>query len=152
MKIVTILGARPQFIKAGTVSREIIRQQELGANINEVIIHTGQHYDTNMSEVFFKEMQIPKPDYFLGVGGKTHGAMTGQMIEKIEEILLNEMPDWVMVYGDTNSTLAGAIAASKMHIKVAHVEAGLRSFNMRMPEEVNRILTDKTSAAATVTV
>ena len=146
MKIVTILGARPQFIKAGPVSREIIRQQFLGTNIQEVIVHTGQHYDANMSDIFFEEMQIPKPDYFLGIGGKTHGAMTGQMIEKIEEILVLENPDWVMVYGDTNSTLAGAIAASKLHIKIAHVEAGLRSFNMRMPEEVNRILTDRISS------
>lgn len=146
MKIVTILGARPQFIKAGTVSREILRQRQVGANIQEVIVHTGQHYDTNMSDVFFQEMQIPKPDYFLGIGGKTHGAMTGQMIEKIEEILLQEQPEWVIVYGDTNSTLAGAIAASKLHIKIAHVEAGLRSFNMRMPEEVNRILTDRISS------
>lgn len=143
MKIVTILGARPQFIKAGSVSREIRKQREAGADIQEVIVHTGQHYDANMSDVFFEEMQIPKPDYFLGIGGKTHGAMTGQMIEKIEEILVQEKPDWVMVYGDTNSTLAGAIAASKLHIKIAHVEAGLRSFNMRMPEEVNRILTDR---------
>ena len=146
MKIVTILGARPQFIKAGSVSREILRQREAGMDIQEVIVHTGQHYDVNMSDVFFEEMQIPKPNYFLGIGGKTHGAMTGQMIEKIEEILLKENPDWVMVYGDTNSTLAGAIAASKLHIKIAHVEAGLRSFNMRMPEEMNRILTDRISS------
>jgi UDP-GlcNAc3NAcA epimerase len=146
LKIVTILGARPQFIKAGSVSREISRQSKSGANIKEVIVHTGQHYDANMSDVFFDEMQIPKPDYFLGIGGKTHGAMTGQMIEKIEEILATEHPDWVMVYGDTNSTLAGAIAAAKLHIKIAHVEAGLRSFNMQMPEEVNRILTDRISS------
>lgn len=145
MKIVTILGARPQFIKAGSVSREIAKQASLGVDIQEVIVHTGQHYDTNMSDVFFEEMRIPKPDYFLGIGGKTHGAMTGQMIEKIEEILVQEKPDWVMVYGDTNSTLAGALAASKLHIKIAHIEAGLRSFNMRMPEEINRILTDRVS-------
>lgn len=145
MKIVTILGARPQFIKAGSVSREIVKQASSGVDIQEVIVHTGQHYDTNMSDIFFEEMQIPKPDYFLGIGGKTHGAMTGQMIEKIEEILVQEKPDWVMVYGDTNSTLAGALAASKLHIKIAHIEAGLRSFNMRMPEEVNRILTDRVS-------
>ena len=142
MKIVTVLGARPQFIKAGSVSREIAKHE----SIQEVIIHTGQHYDANMSDVFFEEMQIPKPDYFLGVGGKSHGAMTGQMIEKIEEILLVEKPDWLLVYGDTNSTLAGAIAAAKLHIKIAHIEAGLRSFNMKMPEEVNRILTDKVSS------
>lgn len=142
MKIVTILGARPQFIKAGSVSREIAQHKE----IQEVIVHTGQHYDANMSDVFFDEMKIPKPDYFLDVNGNSHGAMTGQMIEKIEDVLLNEKPNWVMVYGDTNSTLAGAIAASKLHIKIAHVEAGLRSFNMRMPEEVNRILTDRVSS------
>jgi UDP-GlcNAc3NAcA epimerase len=146
VKIVTILGARPQFIKAGSVSREIARQKEAGENIEEVIVHTGQHYDANMSDVFFEEMKIPKPDYFLGVGGKAHGAMTGRMIEKIEEILVKEQPDWVMIYGDTNSTLAGAMAASKLHIKIAHVEAGLRSFNMRMPEEINRILTDRISS------
>lgn len=145
MKIVTILGARPQFIKAGSVSREICAQCKAGADFIEVIVHTGQHYDVNMSDVFFEEMKIPKPDYFLGIGGKMHGAMTGQMMEKLEEILLKEKPDWVLVYGDTNSTLAGAIAASKLHIKIAHVEAGLRSFNMRMPEEVNRILTDRLS-------
>jgi UDP-GlcNAc3NAcA epimerase len=165
MKLVTILGARPQFIKAGSVSRAIMEhnqflvdgfsfldkeeQKQLETKnkklITEIIVHTGQHYDANMSDIFFDEMKIPKPDYFLGIGGKSHGAMTGQMIEKIEEVLLKEKPDWVMVYGDTNSTLAGAIAASKLHIKVAHVEAGLRSFNMNMPEEVNRILTDRIS-------
>jgi UDP-GlcNAc3NAcA epimerase len=141
MKILTILGARPQFIKAGSVSREIAKH----SNIQEIIVHTGQHYDANMSDIFFDEMKIPKPDYFLGIGGKSHGAMTGQMIEKIEEVALKEMPDWIMVYGDTNSTLAGAIVASKLHIKLAHIEAGLRSFNMKMPEEVNRILTDRVS-------
>ena len=141
MKIVTILGARPQFIKAGSVSREITKHND----IKEIIVHTGQHYDANMSDIFFDEMKIPKPDYFLGIGGKSHGAMTGQMIEKIEEVCLKEKPDWVMVYGDTNSTLAGAIVASKLHIKLAHVEAGLRSFNMQMPEEINRILTDRVS-------
>jgi UDP-GlcNAc3NAcA epimerase len=141
LKILTILGARPQFIKAGSVSREIAKYKE----INEVIVHTGQHYDANMSDIFFQEMQIPKPNYFLGIGGKSHGAMTGQMIEKIEEVAFKEKPDWIMVYGDTNSTLAGAIVASKLHIKLAHVEAGLRSFNMKMPEEVNRIVTDRVS-------
>lgn len=141
MKIVTILGARPQFIKAGSVSREIAKHRD----IQEIIVHTGQHYDANMSDIFFEEMQIPKPDYYLGIGGKSHGAMTGQMIEKIEEVTLKENPDWILVYGDTNSTLAGAIVASKLHIPLAHVEAGLRSFNMKMPEEVNRILTDRVS-------
>ena len=142
MKVVTVLGARPQFIKAGSVSREIAKHKE----IKEIIVHTGQHYDTNMSDVFFEEMKIPKPDYFLDINGLGHGAMTGQMMEKIEEVLLKEKPDWVLVYGDTNSTLAGALAAVKLHIKVAHVEAGLRSFNMKMPEEVNRILTDRVSS------
>lgn len=141
MKILTILGARPQFIKAGSISREICKHQ----HITEVIVHTGQHYDANMSDIFFDEMQIPKPNYFLGIGGKSHGAMTGQMIEKIEEVALKEKPDWMLVYGDTNSTLAGALVASKLHIKLAHVEAGLRSFNVKMPEEVNRILTDRVS-------
>jgi UDP-GlcNAc3NAcA epimerase len=142
MKILTILGARPQFIKAGSVSREISKHKE----IEEIIVHTGQHYDANMSDIFFEEMQIPKPNYFLGIGGKSHGAMTGQMIEKIEKVVISEKPDWMMVYGDTNSTLAGAIVASKLHVKLAHIEAGLRSFNMRMPEEINRILTDRVSS------
>lgn len=141
MKIVTILGARPQFIKAGSVSREISKHSA----IEEVIVHTGQHYDTNMSDIFFDEMKIPKPDYNLDINGLNHGAMTGQMLEKIEEVLIKEKPNWVMVYGDTNSTLAGSLAASKLHIKVAHIEAGLRSFNMNMPEEINRILTDRVS-------
>jgi len=141
MKILTILGARPQFIKAGSLSRAIAAEPKL----QEVIAHTGQHYDANMSDIFFEEMNIPKPNYFLGIGGKTHGAMTGQMIEKIEEVALKEKPDWILVYGDTNSTLAGAIVASKIHIPLAHVEAGLRSYNNRMPEEINRILTDRIS-------
>lgn len=141
MKIITIIGARPQFIKAGSVSREIRKR----ADIQEIIVHTGQHYDSNMSDIFFEEMKIPKPDYFLGIGGGSHGAMTGKMIEKIEEVVVAEKPDWMIVYGDTNSTLAGAIVASKLHVKLAHIEAGLRSFNMKMPEEINRILTDRIS-------
>ena len=141
MKIVTILGARPQFIKAGSVSREIAKYTD----IEEIIVHTGQHFDKNMSDIFFDEMKIPKPHYNLNINGLSHGAMTGQMMEKIEEILLQEKPDWVLVYGDTNSTLAGALSASKLHINVAHIEAGLRSFNMKMPEEINRILTDRIS-------
>jgi len=141
MKIVTIIGARPQFIKAGSVSREISNHPD----IKEILVHTGQHYDENMSDIFFDEMKIPKPDYFLDLGDLRHGAMTGRMIERIEEILLSENPDIILLYGDTNSTLAGAIAASKLNVKVAHVEAGLRSFNMNMPEEINRILTDRIS-------
>ncbi len=139
-KIITIVGARPQFIKAATLSRQF---QILG--VEELIIHTGQHFDTNMSDVFFDEMEIPKPAYQLEIHNLTHGAMTGRMLEGIEEILLKEKPDGVLVYGDTNSTLAGALAASKLHLPVIHIEAGLRSFNMTMPEEINRILTDRIS-------
>ncbi|RYY79809.1 MAG: UDP-N-acetylglucosamine 2-epimerase (non-hydrolyzing) [Moraxellaceae bacterium] len=142
MKIVTVLGARPQFIKAAAFSRAIKNYP----NIKEVIVHTGQHYDVNMSNVFFDEMDIPTPKYQLHTGGNSHGAMTGQQLEKIEEILILEKPDMVLVYGDTNSTLAGALAAIKLHIPLAHVEAGLRSFNRRMPEEINRILTDQISS------
>jgi UDP-GlcNAc3NAcA epimerase len=147
MKLITIVGARPQFIKAAVVSRSI-EQHNLNhlTKIQEIIIHTGQHYDQNMSNVFFEQMQIPQPQYNLGIGGTSHGAMTGQMLEKIETVLLTEKPDVVLVYGDTNSTLAGALAAAKLYIPVAHVEAGLRSFNMKMPEEINRILTDRISS------
>lgn len=149
MKIVTVVGARPQFIKAAAVSRAIAKHNNLASDdiplITEVIVHTGQHFDANMSDIFFEEMEIPRPDYHLEINSMGHGAMTGRMLEKIEDILLEEKPDYVMVYGDTNSTLAGALAAKKLHIKVIHVEAGLRSFNMRMPEEINRILTDRIS-------
>ena len=141
MKIVTIVGARPQFIKAAVLSRGIAHHTE----IQEIIVHTGQHFDDMMSRVFFDEMQIPSPQYNLNINSLGHGAMTGRMIEGIEAILLKENPDFVLVYGDTNSTLAGALAAKKLHIKVVHVEAGLRSFNMAMPEEINRILTDRIS-------
>lgn len=137
MKIVTIIGARPQFIKAAMCSRVFAEH-----GITELIVHTGQHFDANMSEVFFDELSIPKPAHNLGIGGGSHGQNTGRMIEAIEQVLVNEKPDWVLVYGDTDSTLAGALAAVKLHIRVAHVEAGLRSFNRKMPEEINRILTD----------
>ncbi len=141
MKILTVLGARPQFIKAAAVSR-VIRSR---GGITEKIVHTGQHFDKKMSQVFFDEMDIPTPDYELNINSLSHGAMTGRMIEGLEEIIIQEKPDVVLVYGDTNSTLAGAIAATKLQVKLAHVEAGLRSYNMAMPEEVNRILTDRVS-------
>ena len=141
MKIINIVGARPQFIKFSSISREIINR----GNIQSITIHTGQHYDQDMSDIFFKQMQLPLPDYNLNINEQLHGAMTGKMLEGIETILIKENPEWVLVYGDTNSTLAGALAAAKLHIKVGHVEAGLRSYNMKMPEEVNRILTDRIS-------
>ena len=140
-KIVTVLGARPQFIKASVVSHAVAQTPGL----SEVVVHTGQHFDANMSDVFFEELGMAKPDHFLDIHGGGHGAMTGRMLEQVEKVLLAEKPDAVLVYGDTNSTLAGALAAAKLHIPVAHVEAGLRSFNMAMPEEVNRILTDRIS-------
>jgi UDP-GlcNAc3NAcA epimerase len=140
-KIVTIIGARPQFVKASSVSRALMADHV----IEEIIVHTGQHYDQNMSAVFFEEMEIPEPRYNLEVNGAGHGAMTGRMLEKIENVLMAEKPHLVMVYGDTNSTLAGALAARKLNIPLAHVEAGLRSFKMTMPEEINRILTDRIS-------
>ncbi|MHB0972282.1 MAG: non-hydrolyzing UDP-N-acetylglucosamine 2-epimerase, partial [Thermoanaerobaculia bacterium] len=146
MQITTVVGARPQFIKAAVVSREIQHRRAVGADVFETIIHTGQHYDEKMSAVFFEEMSIPKPDFDLGIRATEHGAMVGRMLGEIERILLNDRPDLVLVYGDTNSTLAGALAAAKLQIPVAHVESGLRSFNRAMPEEINRILTDHLSA------
>ena len=137
-KIATVLGARPQFVKASVISRAL----RLTAGVREILIHTGQHFDPEMSDIFFKELDIPLPDHHLGISGGGHGAMTGAMLQKLEPLLQDIAPDWVLVYGDTNSTLAGAVAASKLHIPVAHVEAGLRSFNRRMPEEHNRVLTD----------
>ena len=143
MKIVTVIGARPQIIKAAALSRAI--REHFSKEVQEVIVHTGQHYDDNMSQVFFDELGIPQPNYNLGVGSASHGVQTAKMIAGIEEILLKEMPDFLVLYGDTNSTLAGAIAASKIHIPIVHIEAGLRSFNKAMPEEINRICCDHCS-------
>ncbi|UCD39270.1 MAG: UDP-N-acetylglucosamine 2-epimerase (non-hydrolyzing) [Fidelibacterota bacterium] len=137
MKIVSVLGARPQFIKAAPVTRALGQ-----AGHREILLHTGQHYDYGMSKIFFDELDIPEPDINLGVGSDSHAAQTGGMLMGIEDVLLAEKPDWTLVYGDTNSTLAGALAAAKLHIPVAHVEAGLRSYNREMPEEHNRVLTD----------
>ncbi len=144
MKIITVVGARPQFIKAAAVSRAI--STHYADQIVEKIVHTGQHFDDNMSQVFFNDLGIPSPEYQFSISGGHHGAMTGKMLEAVESVLILEKPDWLLVYGDTNSTLAGALAAAKLHIPIAHVEAGLRSFNMRMPEEINRILSDRVAS------
>jgi UDP-GlcNAc3NAcA epimerase len=143
LKLVTIIGARPQIIKAAALSRAI--SQKFSGQLQEVLVHTGQHYDTGMSQVFFDELGIPAPDYNLNVGSGSHGKQTAAMISGIEEILLKEKPNGIVLYGDTNSTLAGAVAASKIHIPVIHIEAGLRSFSKQMPEEVNRIMCDHVS-------
>ena len=143
IKIITIIGARPQFIKAAAISNQI--REQFGPFLKEILVHTGQHYDKNMSEMFFKELNIPDPKYNLGISNSLHGSMTAKMMEEIEKIIISEKPDWLLVYGDTNSTLAGSLAAVKLHIPVIHVESGLRSFNKLMPEEINRILSDHVS-------
>ena len=141
IKVVSIVGARPQFIKAAVISRLIAKEK----NITEILIHTGQHFDDNMSAIFFDELLLPKPKYYLDINQAGHAEMTGRMLMAIEAILMKESPDMVLIFGDTNSTLAGALAASKLNIKIAHVEAGLRSYNRRMPAEINRLLSDQLS-------
>ncbi len=143
MKLLTVVGTRPEYIKAAAIAHALSKFSD----IQHILLNTGQHYDANMCEIFFREMNMPLPDYNFQITGKSHGAMTGEILTKIEEVLLVEKPDWVLVYGDTNSTLAGALAAVKLHIRLAHVEAGLRSNNLRMPEEINRIVTDRISNA-----
>lgn len=148
MKVLTVVGARPQFVKAGTVSRAFrhLNASAGSEQVREVLVHTGQHFDRNMSEVFFSQLDIPEPDHHLGIASLGHGAMTGRMLESIESLVIAEAPDWMLVYGDTNSTLAGALAAAKLHVPIVHVEAGLRSHNPAMPEEINRVLTDRVSS------
>jgi UDP-GlcNAc3NAcA epimerase len=148
LRIVTVIGARPQFVKAAMVSRAIAEHNEAspGRTVSEMIVHTGQHFDRNMSEVFFDELRLPRPHHHLGIDSLPHGAMTGRIMESVEKLVTEALPEWMLVYGDTNSTLGAALAAVKLHVPVAHIEAGLRSFNMRMPEEINRIVVDRVSS------
>ena len=146
MNLLTIVGARPQFIKASSFSRAVKKHNDINTSqVNETIIHTGQHFDENMSQIFFSELAIPKPKYNLNISNLPHGAMTGRMLEALEEVFIRENPDYILVYGDTNTTLSGALAASKLSIPIIHIESGLRSYNMAMPEEINRVITDRLS-------